>query len=119
VRNILPHATGPGKVSKDPAAVLYYFVIKIMRTAPASLFYRWNRGVLRISSRLLNTREGDRMLSKCDNPSSIGLWSSGVPLRRDIPVSMPSPATDPGFNRFPAGRDGGTTFPRPHKRPWG
>lgn len=60
-----------------------------------------------------NVREVPRMLSKCDNWSAPGLWSSGVPLRRDIPDSMPSPATVTGTNRFPAGRDGGTKFPRP------
>jgi hypothetical protein len=58
------------------------------------------------------------MLPKRDNRAGVRLWSSGVPLRRDIPVSMPSPATDPGFNRFQLAGTGEPSF-RGLLRPWG
>ena len=50
------------------------------------------------------------MLSKCDNQVKGGLWSSGVPPRWDIPISLPSPAADTGFRRFQLAGTGEPSF---------
>lgn len=50
------------------------------------------------------------MLSKCDNRRPGGIRSSRVPPKRDIPLSMPSPAAEPGFNRFQLAGTGEPSF---------
>ena len=71
--------------------------VRIVTAYPPSAISRAQSQNCRYIKTFAELRDRPRMLSKCDNGTVCRLLSSGVPPRRDIPISMPSPAADHGI----------------------